>query len=531
METRSQRNTLHAWPPPNRSTLLSPTRVIPDMPRGSVRNLIEVYEKRIRDSSPQESIIPRRHTVDAPIRRFQQQLNDENYSPEENFEPIEEEYKHNEEVEKKLIESEYEIEEQGKIKETFEEVKMIAAIQVEKLPEKELLNDNDEQLYDSGSDSSPKKGEKEIIEEINIVIQPKKREEKPKQELLLETVHNIEFSPPFQSQIKFTPKQVSPSSFFSPKSYSKFSFSSPKSDLKAEGSEISVSARLKNISTAMQLSTVPDEIADVDVLCVNCYECIPTDQVDSHSLTCLKPSIEENDHSHIDIRVKKILGSISQRLIEATGDKLLTLMRLQELAHAILECSIDSCAILDRLDSIVASSATMSDGIPCLIFAKRLITLIEAKGPFSPPKDDLTGDQLLKAYEEEAEQQRRELERWKLRSELLLQLAGNSGGKEIDTVTSDLGSDLERNSQISFVTGVSEYNTDIGNIEDAEQVIQEISEEELEKYFYSICIKKKLELPRNHPAHGKPISNLYSQCKTQQIPISQWEEFVNNAYN
>jgi hypothetical protein len=154
----------------------------------------------------------------------------------------------------------------------------------------------------------------------------------------------------------------------------------------------------------------------------------------------------------------------------------------------------------------------VKDGLPVTILSKR----------FSINENETD---LLKLYQEEADRQKKELEKWKLRSELLLQLAGNpaSQGLEVD-------SDVEsgRSSCISYVSGISDNFHDIANLDDIEQVLHEISEEELEKHFYGICVRAKLALPKRHPNSEIPVSSLFEEVKIKQIPVSHWKEFVSS---
>lgn len=154
--------------------------------------------------------------------------------------------------------------------------------------------------------------------------------------------------------------------------------------------------------------------------------------------------------------------------------------------------------------------------------AKRLSNLLEMKGEFTVEMDN---EDLLKMYQEEAERQKRELEKWKLRSELLLQLAGNPAGQALE-VDSDVGS--ERGSVISFSTGFSDFATDVGNLEDIEQVLQAISEEELEKHFYSLCVRAKMSLSKNHPGQDVAISELYKLVQLNNVPVSQWRDYISS---
>jgi len=267
--------------------------------------------------------------------------------------------------------------------------------------------------------------------------------------------------------------------------------------------------------------------SEVDVLCVNCYECIPVSDVDAHSKICIRPVVEENDISSVDIRITKIMDSIKNRKSEATGEQLSLLVKLLELGHAALEKSVCSTRVLQNIEKVSTESLKLKNALPVNIFSRRLGHLVEAKGSFG--LETLEGEALIKAYEEEAERQRRELERWKLRGQLLLQLVGDS--KNFEEVNSDVGSDLDNFSAVSFSTGYSDLNSDVANLEEAEQVLSEISQEELEKYFYSLCLKKKMALPKSHQKHSLAISQLFKNCTEGGIPVSKWPDYVNAAFD
>jgi hypothetical protein len=106
--------------------------------------------------------------------------------------------------------------------------------------------------------------------------------------------------------------------------------------------------RKKKISLSVSNSNIPssypmpleDIINEIDVLCVNCYECVPADEVDLHSKKCLKPIIESQDFSPADIRIRKLLKAIASRKIISSGIKYSYYCQLEEYSVAILEQSM-----------------------------------------------------------------------------------------------------------------------------------------------------------------------------------------------
>lgn len=165
------------------------------------------------------------------------------------------------------------------------------------------------------------------------------------------------------------------------------------------------------ILMSQQLS-VEDSIDEIDVLCVNCYECIPASKVDIHSKNCIIPqAAEDSETDEIDSRIIKLQNSMTERINNSYGDKVLILMQLQEIAHVVIDCGLDSYAILDRLDNIANSCNLISESASCAIFARRLANLVELKGQFGPKNDNMTDEEMLKFYEDEAERQQKELDR------------------------------------------------------------------------------------------------------------------------
>lgn len=51
-----------------------------------------------------------------------------------------------------------------------------------------------------------------------------------------------------------------------------------------------------------------------------------------------------------------------------------------------------------------------------------------------------------------------------------------------------------------------------------------------EKFFYSQCIKKKMMLSPKNPSKNLPIFQLYQECLEQQIPVPDWGDFIDKAF-
>jgi hypothetical protein len=78
-------------------------------------------------------------------------------------------------------------------------------------------------------------------------------------------------------------------------------------------------------------------LSEIDVTCINCYEVLHPDEIDSHSLKCLKPNLELNDSMQADMRIRKLLRAISNRKVSSVGEKYNFYCLLEEYSLAILE--------------------------------------------------------------------------------------------------------------------------------------------------------------------------------------------------
>ena len=80
-------------------------------------------------------------------------------------------------------------------------------------------------------------------------------------------------------------------------------------------------------------------VNEVDILCVNCYECIPTEEVDSHSRVCTRPILDSIE-PQTDMKIRKMLKAISLRKIRGNPANFRLYSDLEECSIAILESSM-----------------------------------------------------------------------------------------------------------------------------------------------------------------------------------------------
>ena len=170
---------------------------------------------------------------------------------------------------------------------------------------------------------------------------------------------------------------------------------------------------LTSLSIQEKTGQAEDLINEIDILCVNCYECVSIEEVDLHSKTCTKPVLNNLNISDTDIKIRKMLKAITNRKIQSDGVKYDLYCRIEENSIAIIEKSMviliqNSYKIQENLENLINKAMVIPNGLPLVIFSRRLSNLLEAKGDFYIENSDRD---LLKLYEEEAERQKKELER------------------------------------------------------------------------------------------------------------------------
>jgi hypothetical protein len=253
----------------------------------------------------------------------------------------------------------------------------------------------------------------------------------------------------------------------------------------------------------------------VDVLCLNCYSCVAVDDVDSHSKGCYEQKTTHQDE--FVIRAQKLYQSLWNSKQTAVPTRHALFQELLDIAKALLTDAEDFTQLERALQSLISRSS-IADLALC-IFARRLLYLTEEYPQRTATVDSqgLTSEQLLSHYEQELEKQRAELEKWRRKSELLVKAVQH---RDLNEVTSEVGSDFERGSVHS---GCSEMSS-LSGFDDLE--LPEPSSEEKQKMFYSICLKIKMGLPKEHPCQQVLISALYERCQRDAVPMNLWDNFI-----
>ena len=219
---------------------------------------------------------------------------------------------------------------------------------------------------------------------------------------------------------------------------------------------------------------------DVDLLCVNCYECLTLDEVDSHSQICAASEKE----LHVNSKLHKLHTAAFNKRQTATADKAWALAQVETLALAALQPAENVQVLADRADEVAEAVTLMSDGHACLVFARRLQSLLEEKAD-------------------------EEFSKWKVRIGVLLELAGAR------KLSEEFSGEVSREFSEEWHGVIQEPS---GKLHDLATSLDKL------RWFYWLGIQRKAELPNNSPAVEIPISEVYEEAL--QLPVSAWEEYI-----
>lgn len=220
------------------------------------------------------------------------------------------------------------------------------------------------------------------------------------------------------------------------------------------------------------------------LMCVNCAEYILIEEIDLHSRYCLTPLASTEA---VYEKIHKLLGLIREQQTESQENGVL-LVQLEEIARALYEQTIVIAkqtlpAVFAKLNSLEKSEPFIS------LIIQRLNKLAEALPENTQCKKSLKVEKIT-----------------------------------IDAIDSTLQvSEVHKNTFLSILSDIS--------LDFAFKDEHKTSEESLEKYFYSQCVKKKMGLSPSSPLRHISIFSLFQECTEKKIPVEQWGNFINAAFN
>ena len=272
----------------------------------------------------------------------------------------------------------------------------------------------------------------------------------------------------------------------------------------------------------------------MDFLCINCQELISSERISSHSLFCVYPlesviSIEEQGAVlQLVFRLGKLKSALVGRAEEAVsgGDKELYEFLVTQ-ANEVMGVGRPREDTLERCKATISSLERYSKALvstPVLLYNERLRVLaMEA----------------VKVMEEESKEGETNALDIKYREIMIAKenvLKGNFGkAQNIDEISSQISQIWNNRPSTSSVTTpdeeiVNEVNEldDMFMMKEKEHVKQ--TAEDLQRYFFSKCLAKKLSFPIRDPAQYIQIPDLYKNVMEIKLPVEKWGEYIDDQF-
>ncbi|CAG9319257.1 unnamed protein product [Blepharisma stoltei] len=468
IDSKTPKDTFNKNPKTRTSYGLPSASVCPDLPRGSVSNLVDLYEKRIRKNSPKNSYAPGR----ADDRSFNTNSKSATTNPSNEL-------------------PDHEVISKNELSVQTEDWNDL-------LERQKNISSSYSQIYQLESFLNAS-----TLKETGVLISAESILHHRKDALNIYKQFTTSIMPSFDKDQK---------------NGSILNYSNIDRWKGRRNSDINIIPNSRNEDYYQSFVT------EVDLLCVNCYECIPINEVNKHSHVCTVPKVEENECIYIDARVRKIVNAIFSRVIEASGERLTVLKHLQDLGNAILTQSMKPVKILEQLSSISNLDNIPKIGASCIVFAKRLIHLMESR--IRIKRNEKFKKSTLASIEDNSPESNKDLAKWKFKPDMLHHIARPTG---LSKVSSGVGSHFERPSGDSYISNNQDANPSFS--ENNSHTLEEYSNEELEKYFFTVALSKKMEFPTNHPVNTVSISQLFKKCKAENIPPAYWDNYIVSEYS
>ena len=286
----------------------------------------------------------------------------------------------------------------------------------------------------------------------------------------------------------------------------------------------------------------------VDVLCINCQDMIAIELVEMHSKVCTQVSahvmrLEQTAPiNHIDYRIAKVKGGLEVLIGKKSCDiydrsfmtKIIEFCNEVLGAYELNERDQNTChKVLENLQEMEDEFR----GAPCvMIYIERTKYLVFEK--IQEIQSELKKFQSISVQLEQKDEiistLREEMQFYIQRSNKIkedLQRFRPSTG-EIEAVNSDhefsnQGSEMSFNSPPSSHISCFRPSSPSITDENIGTICVEIPEdEEARKRFYSLCLRKKMNMFSTNPYKTVSIANLFQAVMAKNIDEEKWEEHI-----
>ena len=322
-------------------------------------------------------------------------------------------------------------------------------------------------------------------------------------------------------------------------------------------------------------SAIPLDPSFLDVLCINCYECIKMEDMDLHSQKCVikleyfKDNAYDEDYN---TRIFKLHESLKNKKeeIENTKDKNL-LNFYNRLLKIIYQILINNNSIEELDSSITEINKMIKNDINkgnfsqnykfyFLLFCQRISQLVymklkdmekiilslnqnSSKDSIDSIEEDynlnnnLEDDEHIKymkeqltSIENETNKAKNELKQWKKEAKLLentLRKPNIQRNEQLSDIASDINS---RNESYDYLTTFTGQMSDIGDNEINEEDFDNFSEDEQKKYFLSVGLGIKFKYS-DQIQEDVSIAQLFDKAKNKGVKPQNYHDFLIKELN
>jgi hypothetical protein len=271
----------------------------------------------------------------------------------------------------------------------------------------------------------------------------------------------------------------------------------------------------------------------IDFLCINCQEMVTKENISMHSLICVYPlpnilKLEcESIASQIIYKLNKIAFALQSRIADKLPEidrgiyeflitQANTLLTVQDPSRDSLEKCKSTAFTLDRY-----STTVLSPGL--ILYCERLKVL---------------ASQAIKTLEQELSSQINPLdlkykEIQEAKENIYKGITENS--HNIDEISSQISQIWNHKPGSTIFTSPDEFNIKdleeldkLGKIQEKEQ--EKKNSEDLKKYFFSICLLKKLSFPSEDPVQRIQIPDLYKKVLELQVHVNDWKNYITEQF-
>lgn len=262
-------------------------------------------------------------------------------------------------------------------------------------------------------------------------------------------------------------------------------------------------------------------------------------------------SSEENQLTVFDIRLSSLKGVIESR-IAASGLKATVMRHLTQVKYHLetaekwtlisVDIGVLSEHTVHSLQSIVSSALTLVPGE--YVIAKRVCTVVKAKEKFirkvkiekgelsARPEDrDLLANGDENAYYDDDDIAKSEVK--SVVSEMVSDCGTQVTGTEVtqqSTFMRGLQQEVRAGTNAPLLNNTGGSN-DVANLNSLTSDMTACkTEEEQRRWFYSQCLNIKLNCADKQKARKTLISDMYAQCRAEQVPMSEWIKWINAKF-